>query len=320
MMIADFSVNVGYRCNNNCIHCFLGTIRDLYPERSSKEIKELIDEGESLNAESLTIIGGDPTIRKDFFEILKYATNKNFNRIYLETNGRTFSVDNFARKVFEICPNLEIGMSFHHINESVHDRITQVIGSWKQSVKGIKNMKKYGAKHIRTNCVVSKLNYEALPQLTEFLAKLGIDELSFYLMRIEGNALKNLDKLFVSIEEIQPYLFKALEIVEKKGIDVKTFGFPYCKMKGYERFVEEKDALRGYVDGGVMIFNQPEGKSDWQKSRVKEMRIKLKTCRECKYFYICEGIWREYLTFKKCYTKLIPIIGKKMKSINELKM
>lgn len=316
MKISDFSVNVGYSCNNNCIHCFLGEVRKIYPDRTTKEIVSLIDEAKEKNVRHLTIIGGDPTIRKDFFEILSYAERQGLE-IYLETNGRTFSVNSFARKVFEIAPDLKIGMSFHSSNPNIHDTITQVRGSWKQSVSGIKNMKKYGVKHLRVNCVVSKLNYQNLPELTKFLATLGVNELCFYLMRLQGNALININKLFVKINDFLPYLFEALEIGERLGINTKTFGIPYCKMAGYERFAEEKNAISGYLSGSVQIFNELSGKSEWQKERIKTLKLKTKNCFKCAYFSICEGIWKEYLTLG-VEKELNPIAGTRIENMSEI--
>ncbi len=316
-MIGEIGVNVGYSCNNNCMHCFLGSMRNIYPDRTKKEIISIIDEAKEMNVPHLTIIGGDPTIRKDFFEILSYAEKQGFE-IYLETNSRTFSVDSFARKVFKISPDLKIGMSFHSSVPEIHDKITQVKGSWAQSVKGIRNMKKYGLRHLRVNCPISKINYQNLPKLAKFLAKLKVNELSFYHLRLQGNAFKNIDRLLVKVNEIQPYLFDALEISEKYGIDVKTFGFPYCMLNGYERFAEEREALRGYMSGTAQIFNELTGKSDWQRDRIKSLRAKSKDCVKCKYFNICEGIWKEYLIYN--YEKIEPVRGNKIKSLKELKI
>jgi len=113
-------------------------------------------------------------------------------------------------------------------------------------------------------------------------------------MRIGGNSQKNLDKVFVPIREIQPYLFKALETGEKTGLRVKTYGFPYCLIYGFENHAYEREFLKTFSEEKTYIFDELFGEIDWQKERIS-IKAKLKSCRECAYFHICEGIWREYI-------------------------
>jgi len=292
--IKSMNITFGYSCNNNCIHCLIGEDeRNRVRDRTTEEVKKEILKAKELDVEQIIFIGGEVTIRKDYFELLEFAS-KNGMKVHLETNGRMFAIDSFARKTFEIMPDLDIAMSFHHPKKEIQDRITRAKGSFNQSVKGIKNMKKYGLKHLTVIPVISKLNYKALPELTEFLAKLKVDEIDFTLMRIGGNAQKNLDKLFVTIEKIQPYLFKAIEIGEKLGINTRTYGFPYCTIKGYEEHAYEIDFIKTFLEGKTYVFDELTEEIDWQKERIN-IKTKTESCRKCVYFNLCEGIWKEYI-------------------------
>jgi len=158
-----------------------------------------------------------------------------------------------------------------------------------QSVRGIKNLKKYGLKNLQIDCVITKFNYKNLEENVKFFKKLGVDELHFTLMRIGGNAQKNLDKVFVPIKEIQPCLFKVLETGEKIGLSVKTCGFPYCLIRGFENHAYEINFLKTFSEEKTYVSDELFEEIDWQKERIA-IKAKTETCRECVYFCICKGI------------------------------
>ncbi len=304
--IISKNITFGYSCNNNCIHCMIGyDARKQSKDRTTGEIKERLDEAKSEKAEQVIFIGGEVAIRKDFFELLEYAKNLNL-RVYVETNGRMFSIEKFAKRTLEIMPDLSMMMSFHSSVPEIHDKITQVKGSFEQSVRGIKNLKKYGLKQLAIDCVVTKFNYKDLPENVRFFKELNADEVYFTLMRIGGNARENLDKLFVPIKDIQPYLLKAIETGENIGLKTITYGFPYCTLKNFDKHAHERSFLKTFSEGKTYIFDELFGEVDWQKERVS-IKAKPKNCVKCKYFNICEGIWKEYLENKLIKDEIKPI-------------
>jgi MoaA/NifB/PqqE/SkfB family radical SAM enzyme len=312
--IKSKNINFGYKCNNNCIHCIIGyDARKQFKDRTTDEIKKHLEKAKEEEVEQVIFIGGEITIRQDFFELLEYAKKLGL-KVHVETNGRMFSIDKFAKRTLEIMPNLDVMMSFHSSIPEIQDKVTQVEGSFEQSVRGIKNLKKYGLKNLAIDCVVTKYNYKNLEENVKFFKKLGVDELHFTLMRIGGNAQKNLNKVFVSIKEIQPCLFKALKLGEKIGLRVKTYGFPYCKIKGFEKHAFEREFLKTFSEGKTYIFDELSGEINWQKERIS-IKAKLEKCRDCKYFNVCEGIWKEYLIYN--YETLEPIRGNKIKSLRD---
>lgn len=305
MKIKSMNINFGYSCNNNCVHCLIGKKeRKRWKDRTTDILKEEILKAKKDNVGQIIFIGGEVTIRPDFFELLEFAKENKLN-IHLETNARMFSDMSFAKKVFEIMPGLGISMSFHHSEESVYDSITCVKGSFKQSVTGIRNMKLCGLKYLTVIPVITRMNYKNLPELVRFLAELHVDEINFTLMRIGGNARKNRDKILVKISDIQPYLFKALETAGALEIYAKTYGFPYCTIKGYEKYAYEINFIETFLEGKTYVFNELyDSHIDWQKERIK-IKAKTKNCGDCVYFKICEGIWHEYIDLD--ITKLMPV-------------
>ena len=72
------------KCNLNCKYCFVKDNKS--KDLSTGEVKQVIDKLYSLGIRAIAFFGGEPTIRKDFCEILKYSVNKGIFT-YFTTNG-----------------------------------------------------------------------------------------------------------------------------------------------------------------------------------------------------------------------------------------
>src|SRR6266480_7026022 len=77
-------LDLTYRCNERCIHCYLD--HHDHGEMTTAEIKDLLDQMAEAGVFYLTISGGEILMRRDFFEILEHARLRTFC-IKLKTNG-----------------------------------------------------------------------------------------------------------------------------------------------------------------------------------------------------------------------------------------
>src|SRR3990170_2641016 len=90
------SWNITKRCNLHCAHCYLDASYLTPPleggeegggELSTTECFRLIDQMAEVNPKAVLILtGGEPLLRKDIFQISKYASDKGFLTV-LGTNG-----------------------------------------------------------------------------------------------------------------------------------------------------------------------------------------------------------------------------------------
>ena len=85
----EASLDLTYRCNNDCRHCWLWLPVDA-PERGREltfeEIRRIVDEARALGCRRWSISGGEPMLREDFPEIFDYIT-RNSAGYTLNTNG-----------------------------------------------------------------------------------------------------------------------------------------------------------------------------------------------------------------------------------------
>jgi len=63
---------------------------------------------------------------------------------------------------------------------------------------------------------------------------------------------------------------------------------PYCFMEGYEKYISEQ-----YIPFTSIIDDKIE-LADYGAYRKTKGKAKGPQCKECKYYKICEGPWREY--------------------------
>ena len=168
-------IKTGFICNNNCRFCVQADNK-CKGNRSFEEIKkDLIDSRKRCNGVVLT--GGEVTIRKDFFDIVKLAKELGYEIIQIQTNGRMFASLDFCKKTIQAGAT-EFSPAIHGYCKEQHDFLTRTKGSFAQTVKGIKNLRSLGV-YVLTNTVVVKSNYRDLPEIAKLLVKLDVDQFQF---------------------------------------------------------------------------------------------------------------------------------------------
>ena len=75
-----------YACNLACVHCLSSSGRRDPDELSTDECKAVIDELERMQVFYVNIGGGEPTVRRDFWELVDYATAHHVG-VKFSTNG-----------------------------------------------------------------------------------------------------------------------------------------------------------------------------------------------------------------------------------------
>ena len=75
-----------YACNLACIHCLSSSGQRDPRELTTAEAKAVLDELQQLQVFYINIGGGEPMIRRDFFELVEYATSRGIG-VKFSTNG-----------------------------------------------------------------------------------------------------------------------------------------------------------------------------------------------------------------------------------------
>src|SRR5437762_11859669 len=124
-------LDVTYRCNERCVHCYLD--HNDYGEMTTAEIKDLLDQLAAAGVFFLVFSGGEVFLRRDFFELLEHARSLLFS-VKVKTNAIMIG-ENEADRLAELGLH-GVQVSVYSHRPEVHDRITKVPGSVARTLAG----------------------------------------------------------------------------------------------------------------------------------------------------------------------------------------
>jgi len=137
------SIDLTYRCNNNCRHCWISVPADS-PEKEKEltfdEIREIVDEAREMGCRRWSISGGEPMLRPDFADIFDYTTRKSVS-YSINTNGTLITPEIaglMKRKGAKM-------VALYGTTAEVHDHITRTPGSFEAAMQGFAYLKEAGA-------------------------------------------------------------------------------------------------------------------------------------------------------------------------------
>lgn len=133
------SIEVTYRCNNKCVHCYNNLpLHDKEARRKELTYEEhcrILDQIAELGCLWLLFTGGEIFVRKDFLDIYTYAKQKGF-LVTLFTNG-TLITSEIADYLMQLRPfNVEITLYGH--TQKTYEQVTGVPGSFAKCMRGIR--------------------------------------------------------------------------------------------------------------------------------------------------------------------------------------
>lgn len=171
------------RCNERCIHCG-SRCGDLPGEELTleqyKAFLDIIKHDFGTEDIQLCITGGEPLLRKDFFDIMGYAHSLGF-RWGMTSNGSL--IDNETAARLADCGMGTVSISLDGMRKS-HDAFRQTPGGWDKAMQGIHALIDRNAfRAVQVTTVVHKGNIDELEELYEYLCGVDID--SWRLLTIE---------------------------------------------------------------------------------------------------------------------------------------
>ena len=161
-------LDVTYRCNERCVHCYLD--HDDHGEMTTDEIKRVLYQAASAGTLILTLSGGEPFLRKDFFEILAYARSLMFS-VKIKTNGLLIGVEQ-AQRLRELHVS-EVQISIYSHRPEVHDGISKVRGSLERSLAALRFLRGQGLTTVIA-CPLMRANINDYSEVQALAAELGV--------------------------------------------------------------------------------------------------------------------------------------------------
>jgi len=161
-------MDVTYRCNERCVHCYLD--HDDHGEMTIAEIKAALDQFADAGVFFLTLSGGEPFMRRDFFEIVEHARRLLFN-VKVKTNAVMIGEAEAQRLRALAIDTVQISLYSHR--PAVHDAITKLPHSFERTIRAVKFLRDRGLKVTLAN-VLMTANLSDHSGVQELAAELGV--------------------------------------------------------------------------------------------------------------------------------------------------
>jgi radical SAM protein with 4Fe4S-binding SPASM domain len=139
--VYSIQIESNLACKQGCLYCYASSKYDIEKELDTKVIKEVLKEASELKIRAVDWLGGDPLLRKDWYELMKYANELGLkNNIW--TSGLPLEDENIARKVVEVSQGGFVSVHLDTLNEDLYGRLH--IGDPKKNIsiiiKGVDNL------------------------------------------------------------------------------------------------------------------------------------------------------------------------------------
>jgi radical SAM protein with 4Fe4S-binding SPASM domain len=230
----SLAMEITRRCNLSCQHCFLAAGEADPNELDLQEIKQVIRQIKSAGGTSVSLGGGEPLLRDDWLEIVRYALSLDL-LVAIGSNG-TLIDDAMARTLSQLPVKIQI--SLDGAAAASHDAIRGP-GSFQETLQGINHLIALGK---GSDLVVAftpmRPNIRELPAFVELMLRLGITIVQFPPLARSGRARRNWQALRLSdAQRLWLWRYLSRRSAELKGrmdiladclsIDIHKPGVPY---------------------------------------------------------------------------------------------
>lgn len=291
-MSGKADIKLGYTCNNHCIHCVIADQRDRARQlrgNTDRSTAEFLRELADAKARALTDIvftGGEPTIRKDLPLLMEQARALGFH-LHVQTNGRMLAYRPRAERLAAFGATWVIAL--HGPTAEIHDRVTEVEGSFAQTIAGIRNLRDL-RQRVVGKVVLSKVNHATLPELVQTFLDNDVRLVNVAFPHALGSARERFEEVVPRYSDVLPHVRRAIERHSRHAL-LYFEAIPLCLMRGHEKHVAE------YACGALRrpaVHKQLDMETrDWAEAR-REQKAKFPQCARCVHDAVCEGPWREY--------------------------
>ena len=152
-----------YACNLQCVHCLSSSGRRDPRELTTEECEAVIDELQRMQVFYINIGGGEPTIRKDFWHLVRYAVDHGVG-VKFSTNGSGIDAE-VAEQLAE-SDYVDVQISIDGADADTNDHVRGE-GSFATAVQAMEHLQAAGFEGFKISVVMTRHN---IPQVDEFKA------------------------------------------------------------------------------------------------------------------------------------------------------
>jgi len=308
-------IHLGALCNNKCVFCVSAEARDdKDPWAPRESVMRELEHFRKQGCAAVGFLGGEPTVYPWIVECVAKAKELGYERIALCTNGTRFSDEGFCRALVEAGMS-RVTISIHsHLAEIEDGMITLVPGNFARKMAGLRHLQKLRQEgwlkdNVSLNPVLCRPTMASMEEYLRHFAALGIGDFRFNYIWPEGYVGE--DPLWIPrFSQAAPHIARLLLLNERRLRLHLTFGgVPKCALR--EAGLSER--LRAHLadkyfdeasydpPNDVSILSDPRAlvrlpeRFVWQERKKDALKLREPSCKGCRHYAACEGIWRSYV-------------------------
>lgn len=302
------------RCNARCKHCGsrAGENIDIKDELTTEEIKmtfKSIANKYDASKILINVTGGEPLVREDLFEVMKYTTDLGFHW-GITTNGMLIN-DDIIKKMKDT-KLATMSISIDGLEKS-HDEFREIKGSYKKIIENIEKLRQKKFLYcFQITTVVNKLNIGELEEMYKLMGELQVDSWRVVNMDPIGRANDNND-LALDKEDYK-YLIEFIKNKRKTSKFDVTYGCAHFLGMKYEKELRDNMffCMAGHTtasilyNGDIYVCPNVERRKELIQGNVRQddfievwenkfewfrniNKLKSKECEDCEDWKYCRG-------------------------------
>jgi len=292
IIMVEIILKVTTRCNRDCLYCFA---KEKFSDPSLKLIQDSILEVKKKHLSKMNKIkyvlnfsGGEPLLRRDIYQIIKYAKSVLGNdvRIQIQTNATELINHTNLLSDFD---NIVFFVGVPSINPINY----KILVNRKNKIKNVFNsldlLYKY-KKEVCFNFILNKINYNEVEKAIELISmKWPNFNINFSTLS-PGTPYNFYKKYGLSYSKAARIIEKSFSMSEKMGLKMTNFGgdcYPLICFFNNKKIIDSfnfnncNDKIN-YVDEKFTKF-------------VSKHRYKHISCKSCRYDSKCQGLFEAYV-------------------------
>lgn len=170
--IQKMHIELTYRCNFRCVHCYNTTHGGAATELTTEEWFDAFDQLAEMGCYLLTLTGGELFVRKDVVPIIQHACDRGF-ALRLNTNGSLID-EKLLEKLEPARPFLQcFDVSFYGGDADSHDTLARRPGSYNNTMRAIRLLKEANF-NLFAKFITMRDNFETIPKFENDMTGMGI--------------------------------------------------------------------------------------------------------------------------------------------------
>ncbi len=249
-------------CNLKCKHCLSSSGRPHPNELNTEEARRLIDALEQMKVFNISFSGGEPLVRPDIFELLRYTSQRSVGMDLL-TNGFMITPEAIERlnetDIFSVQVSLDG-------TESTHDNFRGIRGSYKRAIEAVKLLGEANFT-VSISSAITKQNVNEVPQIIDSAIELGANLYKTTLFMPAGRGKGNIDELVLTPSEVKDFSHMLKEKKKEVGDKIVISNedvYPWLSekaMDGASNCIEADESRRiGCTAGNTSMYITPDGR------------------------------------------------------------